>query len=478
MTTLRKYLDVVKAEMDKSLLEAAGIPAFIAGENSASIGYGGSIAEVHLQVQDTDVDQARQVLQDNQEVTPLSDDFIPTESPPTEAPQLEIARSSSTKAVLSVVVTVVVAFGMIAAFTLWKASHTPADPDRAIAVSDKTIELNPRNASAYYNRGLAKRTKGDLDGAIADFDKAIELNPTYAQAYNNRGSAKRAKDDLDGALADFNKAIELDPKNVNAYVNRSSVKWTKGDLDSAIIDCDHAMELDPKNINACITCGSTKGIKGDLDGAIADYDRVIALNPKDARGYSGRGAVKRAKGDLDGALADCDKAIELNPRKLGDYYNRAVIRYDKRDWSNAVADFRKASTMKLTDSKSDDWQDDLHIRIWLARARLGERNAAMDEMKQYLSTRTVGKPGDSPSTIVRFLIGDVSEDAFLKAANSGDEKQTQNQRSVAFFYAGTLRLLDSDKSTAADYFKKCLETGVKNLGVHVTAAAELEALRQ
>ena len=39
MTTLRKYLDVVKAEMDKSLLEAAGIPAFIAGENSASIGY-------------------------------------------------------------------------------------------------------------------------------------------------------------------------------------------------------------------------------------------------------------------------------------------------------------------------------------------------------------------------------------------------------------------------------------------------------
>jgi len=39
MTTLRKYMDVVKAELDKSLLEAAGIPAFIAGANCASIGY-------------------------------------------------------------------------------------------------------------------------------------------------------------------------------------------------------------------------------------------------------------------------------------------------------------------------------------------------------------------------------------------------------------------------------------------------------
>src|ERR1039457_6242445 len=111
MTTLRKYLDVVKAEMDKSLLEAAGIPAFIAGENSASIGYGGSLAEVRLQVQDTDVDRARQVLQDNQEATPLTDDFIPSELPLAEAPPLKNGVSSSTRAVLSVVITLLVTFG-------------------------------------------------------------------------------------------------------------------------------------------------------------------------------------------------------------------------------------------------------------------------------------------------------------------------------------------------------------------------------
>ena len=41
----------------------------------------------------------------------------------------------------------------------------------------KAIELNPNDAKAYYNRGLAKSDLQDYKGAIADFNKAIELNP-------------------------------------------------------------------------------------------------------------------------------------------------------------------------------------------------------------------------------------------------------------------------------------------------------------
>jgi len=443
MTTLRKYVDVVKAEMDKSLLEAAGIPAFIAGENSASIGYGSILTEIHLQVQDADIDRARQVLQDNNEATPLSADFVPPETPSAEAPNLKTGAPSKARLIRTVFATVVALFVILVAFTLWKASHTPADPNRVIAISNKTIELFPRDAHAYYNRGFAKRAKGDLGGAIADYDKAIELDPKY----------------------------------VLAYVNRSSAKWVIGDLNGAIVDCDRAIELDPKNINACITCGSTKGINGDLDGAIVDYNRVIALDPKDARGYNGRGNVERLKGDLDNALVDYNTAIELNPKNLGIYHNRGLVHYEKRDWNSALTDFRKASTMKLTDSKSTAGQDYLHICIWLARARLGERDAATSELKEYLLTRTIGKPGDWPSTIARFLTGDISESDFLKAADSGDEKHLRDQKCEAYFYVGTVKLIDGDKSAATDYFTKCLETGSKKNYEYQSAAVELEALK-
>jgi hypothetical protein len=48
MTTLRQYIDVARAELDKSLLEAAGIPSFIADENSAALGYGTALGGVRL----------------------------------------------------------------------------------------------------------------------------------------------------------------------------------------------------------------------------------------------------------------------------------------------------------------------------------------------------------------------------------------------------------------------------------------------
>jgi len=59
------------------------------------------------------------------------------------------------------------------------------------------------------SRSYAKRSGGDLDGAIADCDRAIELNPKLAKAFDNRGSAKLAKGDVVGAADDFAQAAKL-----------------------------------------------------------------------------------------------------------------------------------------------------------------------------------------------------------------------------------------------------------------------------
>jgi antitoxin component YwqK of YwqJK toxin-antitoxin module len=62
--------------------------------------------------------------------------------------------------------------------------------DEAIAFYTKAIDINPKIAELYFNRGATKSRKFDMDGAIADYDKAIELNPEYKEAYANRGVAK------------------------------------------------------------------------------------------------------------------------------------------------------------------------------------------------------------------------------------------------------------------------------------------------
>ena len=66
---------------------------------------------------------------------------------------------------------------------------TKSQYDKAISDYTKAIEINPRFAEAYYNRGLAYGKKGQYDKAISDYTKAIEINPRFAEAYNNRGDA-------------------------------------------------------------------------------------------------------------------------------------------------------------------------------------------------------------------------------------------------------------------------------------------------
>src|SRR5271170_6283914 len=69
-----------------------------------------------------------------------------------------------------------------------------------------TALFNPRSPKKLWLRCHRNLAKGDLDGALADYNHAIELDPKNAVAYDDRGLLKQNKGDNDGALADYNKA--------------------------------------------------------------------------------------------------------------------------------------------------------------------------------------------------------------------------------------------------------------------------------
>jgi Flp pilus assembly protein TadD len=83
------------------------------------------------------------------------------------------------------------------------------DYDKAIATFSEAMGLDPKNALAFGNRGLAYAKKGDYDRAIADFNEAIRLNPNDGRAFCNRGIAKLKIKDKSGN-ADIVKAKQLD----------------------------------------------------------------------------------------------------------------------------------------------------------------------------------------------------------------------------------------------------------------------------
>lgn len=115
--------------------------------------------------------------------------------------------------------------------------------DRAISDFNKAIEIDPKHAMAYNNRGNAYNAKGLYDLAISDFDKALEINPRYATAYNNRGYAYNAKGLYDLAISDFNKALEINPRYADAYNNRGHAYYNKQEHDKTWEDVHNTQGL-------------------------------------------------------------------------------------------------------------------------------------------------------------------------------------------------------------------------------------------
>ena len=91
--------------------------------------------------------------------------------------------------------------------------------DRHSPDYNKALEINPRLAIAYYNRGNAYLSKGQYDEAISDYNKALEINPRYAGAYANRGFFYYAKGQYDKAWEDMHKAEDLGLKTPLKYLN-------------------------------------------------------------------------------------------------------------------------------------------------------------------------------------------------------------------------------------------------------------------
>jgi tetratricopeptide (TPR) repeat protein len=82
---------------------------------------------------------------------------------------------------------------------------------QAISDFNEAIRLDPKNAAAYNNRGLAYQSVKNSPQAISDYSQAIQLNPNYAEAYCNRGALYMNQGLVVQGGADLDRCGKLDP---------------------------------------------------------------------------------------------------------------------------------------------------------------------------------------------------------------------------------------------------------------------------
>ena len=104
-------------------------------------------------------------------------------------------------------------FRGIALYRLGRRGEAIADLTKAIA-----LKQHPR---FYGDRGNLLAQSGDLEGAIADLNKAIEIDPKYAKAYADRGIVHVMRGEETAAELDFKNCFELD-KTLEFQVERAA----------------------------------------------------------------------------------------------------------------------------------------------------------------------------------------------------------------------------------------------------------------
>jgi tetratricopeptide (TPR) repeat protein len=265
---------------------------------------------------------------------------------------------------------------------------------------DQQITATPPNqmfsASDYFLRASVKYDKGDYKGAVSDYTEVIRLDPKNADAYNNRGLAKVMKiilpSELDtevdnrGAIIDYNIAISINPKNAFFYNNRADAYRNLGKLKEAITDYSQAIKINPNFAEAYFERGKAYSRLGDKISKTRDFTiGVSKINPSTAQEYAWRGWIKSEYlQQYQDAILDYTQAIKINPGDVDLYQYRAMIYRYLEKYQNAIIDYTQAIKINPGDdvlyigramSYEDLKQDTLAIKDYTHAINLDPENS-------------------------------------------------------------------------------------------------------
>ena len=261
------------------------------------------------------------------------------------------------------------------------------NPALAVELIGKAIEINPKNAAAYSNRGLALNELKRVEEAITSYDKAIAIKPDFAEAYSNRGIALKELKRYEEALVSYDRAIAIKPDYADAYSNRGNALNELKRYEEALASYDRAIEIKPDFAEAYSNRGNALKKLKRVEEALASYDRAIEIKPDYADSYYNRGIALKELKRYEEALASYDRAIAIKPDYAEAFANRGVLLQDLKRLEEALASYDKAIAIKPdyeyllgtqlhTKMKICDWQDfEANIENLLLRIGEGKKSS-------------------------------------------------------------------------------------------------------
>ena len=209
----------------------------------------------------------------------------------------------------------------------WSLLHPEEGGGKAKKTALQALEIDSSLAEAHCSFAWATMWYDyDFLTAEREFERSIELNPRYATAHEWFGMMLGLMGRYEEGYTEVNRAIRLDPcSSVMAWA-LSFVHWCGRRNDAAVEQIQRALELDPHFTPAYWQLGVVNLSQGGYLPAIAALQKADELSPGVPIILGYLGAAHAAAGELDAAqkvlheLNERSKERYVSPYLLGRMY--------------------------------------------------------------------------------------------------------------------------------------------------------------
>ncbi len=212
---------------------------------------------------------------------------------------------------------------------------------------NKTIQLYPDFADAYYNLGTILLNEKSYKESEDFLRKAIDLRKNYYEAMFNLGNVLRLTNRNSKAINIYLdcKKIRSDDYQLFNVLALSYLNQKKYHL--SIEFFNKAISLKPDSYEIYNNLALTYHEIGDSKTAIRLLDHAININPSFAEAHLSLGNIYRDLKNFETSKIKYEIALNLNNKLYQGYYNLAKLKIDlKKDFFSGINDLNHAISLK------------------------------------------------------------------------------------------------------------------------------------
>ena len=239
------------------------------------------------------------------------------------------------------------------------------DYGQAVLYFEDAIDLNDKEASAYFGYAMANAKIGCADIALENYEKAVSLEPNnseYAKALSqyknqtkNTNTAKQTQTSLttNEEFSIISPVASESPtqgqtETYDSLIKRGNEAYRQQKYDEAIDSFSKAVIYNPADKSTMLKIANVYRLKGNNSKAISFYDKVLMIDKGNTDAYFNKGLVLANQKQFDESIKCFEKVIELSPEYPYAYYSLGLA-YEQKGIKDKAVEYYTLYTGIETD---------------------------------------------------------------------------------------------------------------------------------